>query len=134
MERYTAQELRLIAADPAVAESTRSAALGEIEGRQAQEETRNASDIAMNPPYVPPEATGGEGEIDTDAARPDAIRKAINKLFNVPINEGRFKGSRDKLGIFKVKPRAIRVRNQSDVGTIAHRRAITSASRAKPCG
>lgn len=72
--------------------------------------------IVMTPPYA---AAGGEVQ-DPASARPDAIRQAIRTLFKVPLNEGHFKQSRDTLGIYKVKPQTIRVRNQNDIGVIAH--------------
>lgn len=68
--------------------------------------------------YVAP-MTDSDRKVDTDKARPDAIRKAITKLLNVPINERRF-NVRKALGIFKVKPQAIRVRNRNDIDTIGH--------------
>ncbi|MBX9905503.1 MAG: hypothetical protein K2Y31_14210 [Burkholderiales bacterium] len=72
--------------------------------------------IVMTPPY---QSAGGEVK-DLAGARPDAIRQAIRTLFKVPLNEGHFKQSRDTLGIYKVKPQTIRVRNQNDIGVIAH--------------
>lgn len=58
-------------------------------------------------------------DVDTDQARPDAIREAMRKLFNVPINE-RAVTIRRAAGIYKVKPQTIRVRNQNDLDVIAH--------------
>jgi hypothetical protein len=78
---------------------------------------RAAVGIVLTPPYT---GTAGEVAIDADRARPDAIRQAIRDLFNVPINEGGFKGSRDQVGLYKIKPRTIRVRNQNDISVIAH--------------
>jgi len=84
----------------------------------SEEGERPAGGITLTPPYTP----AGEQRADGDAkrARPDAIRQAIRDLLGVPINEGRFGGSRDKVGIYKVKPRTIRVRNRNDIGVIAH--------------
>lgn len=67
-------------------------------------------------PYSPATATTTP---NADLARPDAIREAIRKMFNVPINE---KGitMRRAAGIYKVKPQTIRVRNQNDIDVIAH--------------
>lgn len=79
-----------------------------------------ATGIAMNPPYVPGAPASVAAAIDANRARPDAIRQAVRDLFKVPINEGGFKKSRDALGIYKVQPRTIRVRNQNDIGVIAH--------------
>lgn len=79
--------------------------------------------IVLTPPYVGPggtEATDAMEGSRVRHARPDAIRQAIRDMFRVPINEGGFKGSRDKLGIYKVKPQTIRVRNQNDVAVITH--------------
>lgn len=56
---------------------------------------------------------------DLNTARPDSIRDAIRKLFNVPINEKGIK-IRRALGIYKTKPQTIRVRNKNDIGVIAH--------------
>lgn len=79
---------------------------------------REAVGIAMTPRYSV--AADGEQATASNAARPDAIRQAVRDLFRVPLNEGRFNKSRDTLGIYKVKPRTIRVRNQNDIGVIAH--------------
>jgi len=75
-----------------------------------------ATRVVMTPAYT---AAGGEVN-DAAQARPDAIRQAIRRVFNVPINEGRFRKSRDTLGIYRIKPQTIRVRNQNDVGVITH--------------
>lgn len=78
---------------------------------------RPATGIALNPPY-----TGAAAAVEptnVKAARPDAIRDSIRELFNVPINEGGIKRP-GALGIYKVKPQTIRVRNQNDVGVITH--------------
>lgn len=88
------------------------------EAKESSDRTeRPAVGIALAPPYS---GTAQGAVADTRRARPDAIRRAVRKLFRVPINEGGFKSSRDKLGIYKVKPRTIRVRNQNDIGVIAH--------------
>ncbi len=65
-----------------------------------------------------PAATATE-RADTDQARPDQIREAIRKLFNVPINEKHVTVRRAS-GIYKVRPQTIRVRNQNDLDVIAH--------------
>jgi hypothetical protein len=69
----------------------------------------------LTPAYVP-------GEVSTPAtaeARPDAIRKMIRDLLNVPINEGGIT-RRKAAGIYKVRPRTIRVRNKADIGVVSH--------------
>lgn len=58
-------------------------------------------------------------DVDTDQARPDAIREAMRTLFNVPINE-RGVTVRRAAGIYKIKPQTIRVRNQNDIDVISH--------------
>lgn len=60
-----------------------------------------------------------ESAPDADKARPDAIRRALRELFNVPINE-RGVTVRRAAGIYKVKSQAIRVRNQNDIDVITH--------------
>jgi hypothetical protein len=85
--------------------------------KRAEEGERAAAGIVMTPPYT---GAAEEAVADAHRARPDAIRQAIRDLFRVPLNEGGFKGSRDKLGIYKVKARTIRVRNQNDIAVISH--------------
>lgn len=58
------------------------------------------------------------GAIDTSQARPDAIRKAMADLFDTAINE-KHQGARN-LGIYRIKPETIRVRNRNDLRTVAH--------------
>jgi hypothetical protein len=79
-------------------------------------ESRAATGVMMSPAYT---AAGG-AVTDVGRARPDAIRQSIRELLNVPINEGHFKHSRDALGIYKIKPQTIRVKNQNDIGVISH--------------
>lgn len=70
---------------------------GESDTRQGTARSeRPAVGIVLTPPYS---ATGGADVADARRARPDAIRQAIRDLFRVPLNEGRFRKSRDTLGI-----------------------------------
>lgn len=66
-----------------------------------------------------PFARRGAAPPKVEGARPDAIRKEIRRPLNVPINEGGIT-SRRAAGIYKVKPRTIRVRNRNDVDVITH--------------
>ncbi len=75
----------------------------------------HAAAAVLNPLY-----TGGKSAgADLATARPDAIRQAIRELLKVPINEGGVT-KRKALGIYKVPPQTIRVRNQNDIAVIAH--------------
>ncbi len=75
----------------------------------------HAAAAVLNPLY-----TGGKSAgADLAAARPDAIRQTIRELLKVPINEGGVT-VRKAAGIYKVKPQTIRIRNQNDIGVIAH--------------
>ena len=91
-------------------------AQSENTNRTASQRDTLAAEGVGRRPYSPATATATP---NTDLARPDAIREAIRKMFNVPINE---KGItiRRAAGIYKVKPQTIRVRNQNDIDVIAH--------------
>jgi len=51
-------------------------------------------------------------------ARPDAIRAAMRELFGAPISE-KHQGHRN-LGIYRIKPQTIRLKNRNDIRTAAH--------------
>ncbi|HEX5130246.1 MAG TPA: LPD38 domain-containing protein, partial [Usitatibacter sp.] len=57
-------------------------------------------------------------KVRAEEARPDAIRKAMAELFDTVVNE-KHQGARN-LGIYRIKPETIRVRNRNDLRTIAH--------------
>ncbi len=81
------------------------------------ESVRYASaEVERTPAYTPSD----EDIADIENARPDAIRRQIRDLLNVPINEGGFTRSRDVQGLYRQGPQTIRVRNQNDIGVIAH--------------
>jgi GGDEF domain-containing protein len=64
-------------------------------------------------------AAEAEAAQNLDQARPDAIRRSIRELFNVPLNE-RGVTIRKAAGIYKTQAQAIRVRNQNDIDVITH--------------
>ncbi|MBI4293627.1 MAG: hypothetical protein HY661_19295 [Betaproteobacteria bacterium] len=92
----------------------------ESAGQAGPDELAAARGVVMTPAYAGAAVGTGQPVTNAAQARPDAIRQAIRKLFNVPINEGHFKLSRDTLGIYKIKPQTIRIQNQNDIGVIAH--------------
>ncbi len=74
---------------------------------------------------VPAAAAGGarpparaQASVGKQQARPDAIREAMRELFGAPINE-KHQGSKN-LGIYRIKPETIRLRNRNDLRTAAH--------------
>lgn len=67
---------------------------------------------------VPADQTAAS-RIRLDLSRPDAIRQTVGALFGVPINE-RHITNRRALGLYKVAPQAIRVRNRNNIDVIAH--------------
>ena len=74
-----------------------------------------AGTAIANAGTVPPASATKVGK---DQARPDAIRAAMRALLGAPMNE---KGlSKKYLGIYKIKPQAVRIQNRNDLRTAAH--------------
>ncbi len=73
--------------------------------------------VAWGRAYQAPAAAEATG--DPRRGRPDVIRDTVRRLLNVPINEKHLMNPR-ALGIYKVFPRTIRLRNQNDVDVLMH--------------
>lgn len=85
---------------------------GGLFGMPAGTATIPAQAVSATPPKAKQQAVGKE------QARPDAIRVAMRQLFGAPLSE---KGlSKKYLGIYKIKPQTIRLKNRNDLRTASH--------------
>lgn len=70
------------------------------------------------PPATPTPAQSPPQPVPKGDARPDAIRAAVQDLFDTVVSE-KHQGHRN-LGVYRVKPRTIRLRNRNDLRTLTH--------------
>lgn len=107
----------------AAAGTTAAATLPEASPAGTVARTSGALGMPAGVTVAPAVAGGAQPPAWTTAApsanaRPDAIRAEVQKLFETVISE-KHQG-RKNLGIYKIKPQVIRVRNRNDLRTISH--------------